>query len=110
MLRITTVCPNWSSFLQEYEYFRERQLTSLNPRRLFFADLQKTISSLQELGHCIVLMLDANSTMEDPQLLEFIAMCGLNDVHTNDPAPSTFIGAANRRIDFFLAATKHCGL
>jgi hypothetical protein len=63
-------------------------------------DLQQTILSLQEMGHCIILMLDANSTINDRALSDFSSTCGLNDLHSLDPAPSTYIGAAGRRIDF----------
>jgi hypothetical protein len=33
---------------------------------------------------------------------DFIESCGLNDLHSEDPAPSTYIGSADRRIDFIL--------
>lgn len=46
-------------------------------------------------------MMDANSTMEDDRFLEeFVQECSLYDLHCNDPAPSTFIGSADRRIDY----------
>ena len=46
-------------------------------------------------------MLDANSTLEsDRSFSDFVFSCGLHDLHSSDPAPSTFIGAENRRIDF----------
>jgi hypothetical protein len=90
--------PIGSSFLREYEYFRENHYTSLNPRRLFLTDLQKTILDLQNSGHCIILMLDANSTLDDDIFQIFLAACGLHDLHYTDPAPSTYIGSANRRM------------
>ena len=46
-------------------------------------------------------MMDANSTeRSDHTFAEFISMCSLSDLHSNAPAPSTYIGAADRRIDF----------
>ena len=51
-------------------------------------------------------MLDANSTMDDPHLQDFIATCGLSDLHSLDPAPSTYIGSANRRIDFIFGCDE----
>ena len=45
-------------------------------------------------------MLDANSTIDDKVISDFSSTCGLNDLHSLDPAPSTYIGAADRRIDF----------
>ena len=98
--------PIGSSFLREYEYFREHGYTSLNPRRLFLTDLQKVILNLQDAGHCIILMLDANSTLDDAHLLSFLAQCGLHDLHFSNPVPSTFIGASNRRIDFIFGCDE----
>lgn len=98
--------PLGSSFLREYEFFREHQHTSPNPRRLFFVDLQKTIVELQESGYSTILMIDANSTLDDPQLLNFTATCGLHDLHSYDPPPSTYIGSANRRIDFIFGCNN----
>lgn len=89
-----------SSYLREYEFFRERCYTSPNPRRRFFNDLQKTILEFQDAGHGTILMLDAISTLDDNQLLDFLARCGLKDLHSADPALSTYIGSANRRIDY----------
>jgi hypothetical protein len=98
--------PIGSSFLREYEFFRENHYTSLNPRRLFFTDLQTTIIDLQKTGHCVVLMLDANSTLDDGNFQLFIAACGLHDLHSTDPAPSTYIGSSNRRIDFIFGCDE----
>lgn len=92
--------PIGSSFLREYEYFRGLHHASPNPRRLFFVDLQQTILALQDSGYSIILMLDANSTLDDTQLLDFLARCGLHDLHSRDPPPSTYIGSSGRRIDF----------
>ena len=95
-----------SSFLRECEYFRSRHHTSVNPRRQFFLDLQQIIVSLQESGHGVILMLDANSTIQDCDLSLFVDSCGFHDVHSLDPAPSTYIGAADRRIDFIFACNE----
>jgi hypothetical protein len=51
-------------------------------------------------------MLDANSTLDDVSFQDFLSLCGLNDLHSNDPAPSTFIGAAHRRIDFIFGCDE----
>ena len=90
-----------SSFIREYEFLRKQQPPCLNPRRQFLIDLQKSIQSLQVSGNAILLMLDANSCLKsDRHFAEFVQLCGLHDLHLSDPAPSTFIGAADRRIDF----------
>jgi hypothetical protein len=52
-------------------------------------------------------MLDANSTLLDDNKLRAMAeTCGLLDLHRADPAPSTFIGAADRRIDYIFGCSK----
>ena len=51
-------------------------------------------------------MLDANSTLEENELSDFVAACGLNDLHSSDSPPSTFIGAADRRIDFIFGCDE----
>ena len=95
-----------SSFLREYEYFRETLQSPSNPRRQFLSDLQSTITSLQDAGHSIILMLDANSTLQENDLSDFAATCGLNDLHSMDSPPSTYIGAADRRIDFIFGCDE----
>ena len=35
-----------------------------------------------------------------------VEQCGLVDLHRSDPAPSTYIGTANRRIDYMLGCSK----
>jgi hypothetical protein len=99
-----------SAFAREHQFFASTQ-TTVNPRRLFLRDLTTTIQALQEEGHYIVLMLDANSTESaDPQFRDFISACDLSDLHSNDPAPSTYVGSANRRIDFIFGChmvTQH---
>ena len=98
--------PLGSSFLREYEYFREQTGKPVNPRRQFLCDLQKLVVSLQESGNCVILMLDANSTIEDRDLSEFIMPCGLHDLHYRDPSPSTYIGSSDRRIDFIFGCDE----
>jgi hypothetical protein len=90
-----------SSFIREYEFLRKQQPPCLNPRRQFLIDLQKMIQTLQTAGNAILLMLDANSCIKsDRQFAEFAQACGLHDLHSSEPAPSTYIGSADRIIDF----------
>jgi hypothetical protein len=52
-------------------------------------------------------MLDANEVLSDQgPLREFIVSCGLNDLHSRSPAPSTYIGSATRRIDFMFGCER----
>ena len=96
-----------SAFAREYHHFKTPQQPSVNPRRLFLRDLQDTILTYQAKGHAIIVMLDANSTADsDPHFADFISACSLFDLHDDDPAPSTFIGSPNRRIDFVLGCSQ----
>jgi hypothetical protein len=52
-------------------------------------------------------MLDANSTLDDPSLLlDFLADCGLHNLHSRDPAPSTYIGSPNKRINYIFGCNE----
>jgi hypothetical protein len=52
-------------------------------------------------------MMDANGTMEDDRDLNWmVSTIGLHDLHQHNPAPSTYIGAEGRRIDFMLGCTR----
>ena len=89
-----------SAFAREHQHFATASQPTVNPRKLFLRDLQQVIQDLQEKGHSILLMLDANATdSSDSHFSDFIASCSLNDLHSDDPAPSTYIGSATRRID-----------
>ena len=102
-----SLVPLGSSFLREYEHLRAQKHSRPNPRRQFLTDLQTLVLQLQESGHAMVVMLDANSTLSsDNHFSDFIASCGLNDLHFDDPAPSTYIGSADRRIDFILGCDQ----
>ena len=52
-------------------------------------------------------MLDANSTLDDPSLLlDFLADCGLHNLHSLDPAPSTYITSPNKRINYIFGCNE----
>ena len=92
--------PIGSAFSREYEHFRTNNVTYPRPRKLIIHDLRHLIVSLQAIGHSILLMLDSNGTLEEDQDLQVLQTeCDLHDLHAINPAPSTFIGADNRRID-----------
>jgi hypothetical protein len=89
-----------STYSREYHYFRDKGHKTPNPRRLFLQHLEVKIKQLQETGHFILLMLDANSDDTDPHFQAMINSCDLNDLHHKNPAPSTYIGSNTRRIDY----------
>ena len=93
--------PLGSAFLREYEYYRSQRNGNANPRHEFLNDLSNLLHRLQDSGHMIILMIDANATIDTDQKLEsFVQSCDLHDLHQQDPSPSTYIGAPSRRIDY----------
>ena len=101
-----TTAPIGSSFNREFNYFRDRQEHSLNPRTHVLRSLQKLILQLSQQQHSVVIMMDANSTLhDDRELRDFLEHCDLHDLHAQDPAPSTYLGSPNRRIDFIFGSS-----
>ena len=97
----TRTAPLGSAFLREHEYSRTNTTSSSNPHHMILLDLSLLIRHLQDLGHMIIVMLDANATLDtDNRLASYLSECNLNDLHSAAPAPSTYIGAPARRIDF----------
>lgn len=93
--------PLGSTFHREAEFLKNHPGKHKNPRIQFLHDMRALLLNLRGNGHSILLMMDANSTLEeDNTLLETVNMCGLYDLHHSDPAKSTYIGAESRRIDF----------
>ena len=55
-------------------------------------------------------MLDANSNLSDDKAFqEFVSEAQLFDLHSSTPAPSTYIGAPNRRIDYIFGCHRVLG-
>ena len=93
--------PIGSTFLREYKHFRSKGIPAPQPRKLFLQDLQTQLQHLQDANHSIILMLDANSTIKgNLPFASMLSACGLHDLHALNPAPSTYMGARERRIDF----------
>jgi hypothetical protein len=87
--------------MREYTYFKEKGEINPNPRKHFIQELSTLISQYKDQGNSILLMLDANGTLEkDNALKTLLARCELYDIHRHHPAHSTYIGSATRRIDF----------
>ena len=100
-----------STYHREAEYYRDITAGTLsqcrNPRQRFLTELGDVILKYRDSGHYVLLMLDANGTIEDDSnLRQMIAKSGLYNLHHMDPAPSTYIGAKNRRIDLMLGCKK----
>jgi hypothetical protein len=99
--------PLGSSYHREYVFFKERGYKSPQPRKHFIDDLAVVIRHLQDQGHSILLMMDANSVLElDNQLTVFLESHDLRDLHFDTPASSTYINSDNRRIDFMFGCPR----
>jgi hypothetical protein len=100
--------PLGSTFHREYEYIRNNKgNTHPNPRLQFIIDIELSIRNLQEDGHMIVLMLDANGVLnQDVHLREMVERLQLHDMQSSDPAPSTYIGSTNQRIDYMFGCSR----
>ena len=82
-------------------------MRSPNPRQMFLTELETTIKELQTNGHAIILMFDANEVLESSgSFAEWVSRQDLYDIHRHQPAPSTYIGSTNRRIDYMLGCNK----
>ena len=103
--------PLGSTFHRKYDFFRSTRAASVgsspNPRLQFLKDMEALIHKLQDEGHSIILMLDANSVLSnESQFRETMERLHLTDLHQHDPAPSTYIGAADRRIDYIFGCNR----
>ena len=95
--------PLGSAFHREYSYFQDQGELRPQPRRRFLQDIKGAIKLLQSDNHSILLMLDANAVLEsDLPFMDMVNDLELNDLHQVGAAPSTYIGSANRRIDYML--------
>jgi hypothetical protein len=99
--------PLGSTYTREYTYFKNKGEKTPNPRKHFIQDITSLILHHKEMGDAILLMLDANGTLEtDTALQNLLIQCELQDIHRNDPSPTTYIGASNRRIDFIFGCER----
>ena len=66
--------PLGSTYRREYEYFKEKGHPTPQPRSSFLKDMSRIVHQLRDQNHAILLMMDANSTMEKDKLLQdFVA-------------------------------------
>jgi hypothetical protein len=59
-----------SAYAREHDFFRSAINSSSHPRRAFLNDLKAVITDLQSKEHSIMLMLDANATLESDRTLD----------------------------------------
>jgi hypothetical protein len=92
-----------SAYSREHVYHQNAGIKNPQPRKQFIIDITKAIKTLQAKGHAIFLMLDSNGSLDDDtELQKLLTDCDLDDLHQKAPAPSTYIGKNDRRIDHIL--------
>ena len=96
-----------SAYHREYHYYQEKGDIRPQPRKRFLEDLQEAIKQLQAKDHAVILMLDANATLDtDRHFRDMVNSLDLIDLHQADPAPSTFLGTPTRRIDYIFGCPR----
>ena len=71
-----------STYHRQFTYFQDKGEKSPQPRRRFLDDLKAAISELQSSNHAIILMVDANATIEtDHNFRDMINSIDLIDIH-----------------------------
>ena len=96
-----------TTFHREYAYYREKGIKMPNPRKAYLNDLEAAIQSLQTAGHGVVVMMDANEVVTTTgELAGWMSRLDLFDLHKAQPAPSTYLGSNNRRIDFMFGCSR----
>ena len=98
-----------STYIRECEYYKQKGIKSPNPRMLLLDDLRDYISQLRNENedHAIIFMMDANSVLAtDEKFKEFLIQQELFDLHDRAPAPSTYIGAKDRRIEYIFGTER----
>ncbi len=101
--------PNGTSwkYVQQGISILQRSGTSVTE---FLSTLYPTLSieikQLQQEGKAILLLLDANSDFNDRQFQDMISSLDLHNLHHSNPASLSYIGSANRRIDYMIGCIK----
>ena len=97
-----------SGLLTAYEQQRRHLITQTNalhpnPRQSMLRDLQTYIQSLLSETHHILLMWDANSTLQDPDIQAFMSSCHLHNLQSRcKSAIPINTSARGCHIDFLL--------
>lgn len=96
----------FTAFSQQQSILRERDI-EIAPDELFYRDLGSLVKKLKEDSYSVILMMDANDSMErtSSRLNKWTRDCELLDPHTYlhgvENQPATFIGGSTR-IDYIL--------
>ena len=100
-----------SSLLTAYKQQQQCLITQTNtlhpdPRQAMLKDLQSYIQFLQGATHDILLMWDANSTLQDPDIQKCMGACQLHNLQSRcTSALPINTSARGRHIDFLFGTT-----
>ena len=117
-----TTCGPMTAYSQQYHILKRTfPGRDPDPRAAFWRDLSSFITTLRTTGHEIVLMIDANDTLQkhNSKLTKWVRDSGLLDVHMHyhgtDDEPATHSRGTNRIDYIFTSPTiteyvEHCGI
>ena len=99
-----------TAYMQQYQRLRLTGHADPNPRKQFINDLGELLRKERDKGNAILLMLDANDSMEHASSLSKLASeFGLIDLHTHkwglEGEPSTY-KRGTKRIDYILGTEE----
>ena len=100
-----------TAYAQQWHLLRIRGIAEPDPNKQFLADLGKRIDNLKEAGSEIILMLDANDSLQSAssKFTRWVREKELVDLHLlrhgNDEEPPTY-ARGSKRIDYILATSK----
>ena len=96
-----------TAYEQQWQYLiTQTKALHSNPRQAVIKDLQSYIQSLHGLTHDILLMWDANSTLQDPDVQTFMGACQLHNLQswcTSEIPINT--SARGQHVDFLFGIT-----
>ena len=107
-----------TSYNQQYRALRRQGVENPKPKKLFCSHLLSQIQAWTAQNTDILLMLDANDDLTDPDFGKFMDQCKLYDLlgtHHSINSPPTYI-RGSRTIDYLLAtenvikATQQCDM
>jgi hypothetical protein len=106
-----------TAYMREYTSMREAGIEKPDPRNSILDDISDLLLEWGQKGHHPLVLMDANLTMDETNMAEFMKRHGLHDLvsdlHPGDPPPT--YGRGSSRIDLTLGdahvrrAVSKCG-
>ena len=104
-------CGPMTSYFQQWMLLNKDSNTRVDPRDKLFQDLGQTIQERQTARKEVIIMIDANDSLQNPnsKFTKWVHDMNLIDVHCNlhgtDDEPATY-SRGTTRIDYFLATER----